>query len=262
MAGDGRRDDDRDQDRDRDNEGVSLGVARVSIADGDVYVQRGKSGDRMRALGGMPLLAHDAIGTGLSSRAEVQLGPANFIRLRGESEVRFVDLGNRFYRVEVVKGEATYSELRGGEAEVEIEAQHVTIRPLKRGVYRILVREAGQADLTVRNGEAEVASGVGVQRVKKGRRVAIRAEQPGAKVRTVKADREDTFDKWNERRNSQLEREPLYRAWGWPGFYYDPWYPDYLGFGYGYYGWPGFYGPRTFVTVHAPVVRGGHRGRR
>ena len=92
----------------RDNAGSGLGVARVSVTDGDVSIRQASTGDDMQALASMPLVAGDAIRTGDRSRAEVQLGHANFIRLDAHSEIKIGELGNRYYRLQIVRGTANY----------------------------------------------------------------------------------------------------------------------------------------------------------
>jgi hypothetical protein len=233
-----------------------LGVARLSLADGDVTVQRGGAGDRMEASSGRPLVAEDVIATGPASRAEIQLGAANFARLEQSSALRILDLGNRSFRFEVVRGSATYSQLNRGEADVAIEARQLSLRPLKNGVYRVTLHEGAQVDVVVRKGKAELFTPRGVETLKKGRRAAIRLDEQAAEIRIVKADRKDVFDEWNQRRDRLLRTERSYRAWG------GPWFPYWgIGVGFGHY-WPRPYyiAPRSRVIVRT-VARPGPRGR-
>jgi hypothetical protein len=251
---------------DRDPNGPNdVGVARVSIADGDVELQRA-SGDRLQARGGMPLAADDLISTGRSSRAEVQLGPGNLVRLNEESRVRVLDIGNRYYRLEVISGEINVSQIKGSEADVDVMTPNATVHTLKAGAYRITVREGVQTDLTVRKGEAEISSGHGSQKVKSGDRASVRGDRQTAELRMSEAAQKDAFDRWNERRDDVLE--PRYRTGG--GMIYGgyggwgPW-GGYGGFGYpfwgGGWGYPygGFYGGST-VIIGGGYRGGGYRG--
>ncbi len=246
------------------------GVARVSIADGEVELQR-ESGDRMQARGGMPMMSRDAISTGRSSRAEVQLGPGNLVRLSEDTRLRVIDIGNRYFRIEVLSGTVNVSQLRGGEADIDVMAPNTTVRPLKRGVYRITVREGAQTDLTVRKGEAEIVSGGGGQKVKSGHRASVRGDRQSAELRVNDADAKDSFDRWNERRDDVLE--PNYGGGGllYGGGLYDPfWGPGlglgygglgpYGGFGYGGFGRLGYRGIGFGPTV--VIGRGGFGGGR
>ena len=216
--GDGRRDDRTDDpdgnrpENQRDNRG-DAGVARVSIADGDVEVLRGDTRDRLPARGGMPLAGNDSIATGRSSRAEVQLGPGNLVRLNEETRLRIVDVGNRYFRIEVLSGTVNVSQLKGGEADIDIMAPNTTVRPLKTGVYRVTVRDGGQTDLTVRKGEAEIVSSHGGEKVKSGHRASVRGERQSPELRVSDAQPKDAFDRWNERRDDVLEPH-YYRGGG------------------------------------------------
>ena len=253
------------------------GVARVSVADGDVELVRGDSRDRLPARGGMALAGNDSISTGRSSRAEVQLGPGNLVRLSEESQLRIVDVGNRYFRVEVLRGTVNVSQLRGGEADIDVMAPNTTVRPLKTGVYRITVRDGGQTDLTVRKGEAEIVSSRGGEKVKSGRRASVRGDRQNPELLVSNAEHKDSFDRWNERRDDVLEPNfrggggSLYGGYG-GGYGYPFWGPGlgfgYQGFGYGYQGFGGGLGYRGigFGGFYRPTVVigrvGGFRGGR
>ncbi len=248
----------------RDNRG-DAGTARVSVADGDVEILRGDTRDHLPARGGMPLVGNDSISTGRSSRAEVQLGPGNLVRLNEDTRVRIVDVGNRYFRMEVLTGTINVSQLKGGEADIDVMAPNTTVRPLKAGVYRVTVREGGQTDLTVRKGEAEIVSNRGGERVKSGHRASVRGERQNPELRVSDAEPKDSFDRWNERRDDVLE--PHYRGGG--GLLYGG-YGGYGGGGYGYpfwgpgygYGYGRFYRPTVVIGGGFGRGGGGHRSRR
>lgn len=247
----------------RDNRG-DAGTARVSVADGDVEILRGDTHDRLPARGGIPLVGNDSISTGRSSRAEVQLGPGNLVRLNEDTRVRIVDVGNLYFRLEVLTGTVNVSQLKGGEADIDVMAPNTTVRPLKTGVYRISVREGGQTDLTVRKGEAEIVSNRGGERVKSGHRASVRGERQNPELRISDAEPKDSFDRWNGRRDDVLERH--YRGGG--GLLYGGYGGGYGGYGYpfwgpglGYYGYGGFYRP-TVIIGGGFGRGGGGRGRR
>ena len=161
----------------------------------------------------MPLAGNDSISTGRSSRAEVQLGPGNLVRLNEETRLRIVDVGNRYFRIEVLSGTVNVSQLKGGEADIDIMAPNTTVRPLKTGVYRVTVRDGGQTDLTVRKGEAEIVSSHGGEKVKSGHRASVRGERQSPELRVSDAEPKDAFDRWNERRDDVLEPH-YYRGGG------------------------------------------------
>lgn len=244
----------RGPDRDDAPAGPALGVARVSLADGDVHIVR-PSGDEFQAQASMPLVADDVILTGVRSRAEVQFDTGNFLRLAPESRVRMVSLGNKSFRMEVVSGVASYSQLKGGEADVAVETDLASVRIVKRAVFTVERRDVGQTDVTVREGVVEVVTDQGTERLKKGHLTA-RGKPDDVQIRTAKAEPKDDFDKWNNHRNKILRRDTSYRSWG-------PYWPSYAGFGYGW-GWPyyGYWGPSYRTVVVHRGGRGGGRHRR
>src|SRR5664279_2103075 len=58
-----------------------VGVARLSLVDGDVAVQRGDSGDSLAAAPNAPLLGGDYVTTGDAARAEIQIDGYTHVRL-------------------------------------------------------------------------------------------------------------------------------------------------------------------------------------
>lgn len=237
-----------------------LGVARVSASAGDAAKRHGTGGDLVQAEAGMPLVAGDTVTTGPGGRLEVRLDDSNYLRLSQNSEVRLKQLGERAFRLDVIRGTVSYSMLKYGEADVDLQTPNANVVPRKDGIYRVTVRGPKESSVIVRKGEAEVLTPDGSVVVKKGKEAAV--SEPGER-RIAAAPGKDPFDEWSERRNDLLEhdRGPVYArgpwypgphigvGWGWP-YYYDPfWYPYYGGFG-----------PR--VVVRAPVAVVGHRGGR
>ncbi|MEW5977403.1 MAG: DUF6600 domain-containing protein [Acidobacteriota bacterium] len=191
--------------------GPALGVARVSLVKGDVTLQRGDGGEWIQAQANMPLVEGDSLATGPGSRAELQLDYSNLVRIGQSSQVRLASLGNRAFRFQLERGILTYSELRGGEADVDIETPLMTIRPAKNGRYRVEMSDLNEAVVTVQEGEAEVASAAGKETLKKGRRMIVRGADQGVETRVVKAEGRDDWDEWNVRRDQQLKESNAYR---------------------------------------------------
>ena len=190
--------------------GPALGVARLSLAKGDVTVQRGESGDSIQATVNMPLVEADILTAGLASRAEVQLDYSNFLRLNELSEVRLANLGHRTFRIQLERGVVTYSELRGGDADVDIETPLAAVRPEKNGRYRVEVVGLDRVTVTVRKGRAEVASANGRETVKSGQRMIVRKGDQGIEFQVAKADPKDDWDLWNIKRDRQLRTSKAY----------------------------------------------------
>ncbi len=242
--------------------GPALGVARISLVNGDVSTRRGDSGDWVAAGVNTAVVEGDTVQTGPGSRAEIQLDYSNLIRLDGSAEVEIASLGNRAFRVRVFNGRITYSELRGGEADVDIETPLVAIRPQKNGRYEI---EVGPAEtvLQVRRGEAEVFSDGGSENVDRGRMLIAREGPDGLQVRVAGDEPRGEWDRWNESRDDRLTKSTSYRYvsrsvvgaddldyygdWQYVSGYGHCWYPRGVSVGwspysYGRWSWVGSYG--------------------
>ena len=242
--------------------GPVLGVARVSVADGDVRIVN-PSGDEEQAQAGMPLMADFVLLTKDDSQGEVQLDQGNFLRLAPGSEVRFLQLGNRSFQVELMRGVAELSQFKGREADVELQTPLGSVVTVKPGAFSVEYRSAVQMDVTVRDGQVEVLTDRGAERVKGGT-LTVRGEPENPTLRAGKSDPKSDFELWAKRRDKMLDQGRGRGA---------PWFPVYWGVGYGR-GWgfpgfwgPGFYGPRfgartVFVGVSGRTGRGFRGGRR
>src|SRR6185312_14958855 len=116
------------QERAPRSEGPAPSVARVSLIHGDVSTQRGDSGDWGSTTVNAPVVRGDQVATGQDARAEIQLDYANILRLAAHSQVKIADLTPKRIQVQVGQGYASYSMLKGSEAEVEIDSPNVAVR--------------------------------------------------------------------------------------------------------------------------------------
>lgn len=246
-------------------EEAGRGVARVSLVNGEITMQRGDSGDWVAAAVNAPLVTGDKIFAAQASRAEVQLDYSNFLRLGENTEVRMADLENRRYQMQVSKGVVTYRILRENTGQVEINTPAVAVRPLERGAYRIEVQENGETEITVRDGEAEVYSGQGTERLREGQTMIARVgpNDRAVEVQVVRAAGRDEWDRWNERRDKQVseaqsrryvhssvwgvEDLDAYGSWRDVEGYGHCWFPsgvavDWSPYSYGRWGWVDWYG--------------------
>jgi hypothetical protein len=193
------------------DDGPGRGVARISVMNGDVSVRRGDSEDVIAAAINSPLVVQDRLLTGPTSRAEVQFDWSNMIRIASDAEVRFAELEYKRYMVQVARGTATFRVLRDQDADVEISTPSVSVRPVKRGAYRISVHADGTSEITVRSGEAEIYTPKGSERLKSGRTMIARGTTAEPEFRVVSEIHEDDWDRWNERRDKDLERSRSYQ---------------------------------------------------
>ncbi len=186
------------------------GVARISVLNGEVSVRRGDSGDVVAAAINGPLMANDSILTSSSSRVEVQLDWANLIRVGPNSEVRFAGLDVRGYQIQIAAGTVMFRVLRPSQAQAEIDTPSVAIHPLGQGTYRVSVRDDGTSEITVRNGEAEIFSPRGSERLSAGRTMYARGPASDPEFQEVAAIAPDSWDQWNNERDQYLLRSRSY----------------------------------------------------
>ena len=196
---------------DEDDERPERGVARISLINGDVTVKRGDSGDLTAAAINAPLVVQDRIFTGPSSRAELQFDHSNMIRMAANAEVRLAELSQRRYIVQLARGLVTFRVLRDQQADIELSTPSISLRPAKRGVYRVEVLEDGTTEVTVRAGEAEVYTPQGTERVRAGRTLIARGSSTNPEFRDGPSTPIDDWDNWNDRRDRELERSVSYR---------------------------------------------------
>jgi hypothetical protein len=174
-----------------------VGVARISVIDGSVAVQRGDTSAPIDAAVNAPVLAADYVTTGDASRAEVQFDAVSALRLGDNVQMRFtrLDPGNRQFQV--AQGTVELSLLQGADGENDIDTPSVSIRPLDTGSYRVTVDPDGHTLLTVRSGRAEVVMPQGNQVVSAGSALLAQGPASSPSVQTAEAVAMDDFDNFN-----------------------------------------------------------------
>ena len=187
------------------------GVARISILNGDVSVRRSDTGDWVAAAVNAPVIVPDTVYSGASSRAEVQLDYANMIRLAANTEVRFTELEYRRYQLQIAQGTVTYSVLRDSNADVDLSTPNVSVRPYRKGRYRITVTPEGTTEVTVRDGAAEIYTPNGVESLGEGKTMLIRGSASNPEFRTASAIPRDDWDRWNSERDKELRQTSSYQ---------------------------------------------------
>lgn len=187
------------------------GVARLSLINGDVSIQRGDSGETIAGELNAPLVALDHVLTAQGSRAEVQFDWSNMIRLGPASEIRLGDLRDGNYLIQVAEGTTTFRVLREMDAQVEIATPTVSVRPTQKGIYRIMVRPDGSTQITVRSGRAEIFTPRGSETLNSGKTMEARGTVDDPEYMIGNAIPRDEWDTWNENRDRDLERSQSYR---------------------------------------------------
>ena len=176
-------------------------IARLSYVEGQIKFQ-GAQEVAPSALPDRPLVRGDRLATEPDGRAELALGSAT-LRLDESSAVTFADLDASAVRLELAEGTANLhlNELLESET-YEVVTLNTTIAFRTPGEYRVDITPSGATELSVRAGNAEVATAGGPVRVADGQRVRLEGRAEVASLVTPRAA--DAFDEWVLEREVQL----------------------------------------------------------
>jgi hypothetical protein len=190
--------------RAQDPDDLKRGVARISLMNGDVSVRRGDSGEWVAGVINAPLLTDDRVATGPNSRAEVEFDASNLLRLGANGELHLTQLEAARYQMELVRGIMTYRMLRTTDGNIEIDTPSLSVRPSRQGSFRISVNDAGETEVTARNGDVEVFTPHGSQWVHNGQTLTARGAAGDAEFQVAAAVGTDDWDRWSDGRDRML----------------------------------------------------------
>jgi hypothetical protein len=197
--------------------GISPGVARISVIQGDVSAQRGDTGDWAAATLNQPVVGGDRISTGDRSKAELQLDHANTLRLGNNAWAKIATVEGTQIQVQLGQGFAYYTISEGSEAEVEIDTPNAAIRPTsKEGIYRIEV-DGFETQVIVRKGAADISTPQGSSHVEMGQAATIRGTADNAGNVLGGAPSKDSWDSWTNERDGAIRSA---QSWNHTGRYY------------------------------------------
>ena len=180
------------------------GVARVSIAQGDVNVRRGENGTLTGAIVNAPLFSRDQLETGPGSRAEIELDVANVIRLAPDTELTFANLAFGRVQAQLGMGTTIVRVLRDSQTQVELDTPSVAFRPLAPGEYRISVFDNGTSQVTVRSGRLEMSGPRGSETIEQGQSLLVRGDASDPEFQQAYQSPRDQFDEWSTARDSEM----------------------------------------------------------
>jgi hypothetical protein len=173
---------------------------------GEVSVRRGDSGDLIAAAVNAPLVVTDRLLTGPNSRAEIQFDSSNMIRIGYSTEVRLSGLEYKHIQLQVAAGTVTFRVLQDSDAQIEISTPSVSVRPLRAGAYRVMVREDGSSEISVRSGQADIYSTNGSQVLQAGQTMEARGAASDPEFRVQAAIPYDGWDQWNDQRDREIQQ--------------------------------------------------------
>ena len=162
-------------------------MARISLINGEVSVRRGDSGDWVAGVINAPLLTDDYVATGPNSRAEIEFDANNVLRIGANAELRLTQLEYARNQMELAHGVVTFRMLRPSEGNIELDTPSLSVRPSRPGSFRVSVNEAGETQVTARNGDVEVFTPRGSQWVRNGQSLMARGASSDAEFQVVAA---------------------------------------------------------------------------
>jgi hypothetical protein len=193
-----------------DPEDSQHGVARVSIAQGDVNVKRGDNGQLDAVVVNAPLMTHDHLETSPGSRAEIALDAVNFVRLAPNTDLGLADVQYHHFQAQLGIGTIVLRVVGNSISQVEIDTPSVALRPLGPGEYRISVFDNGTSQVTVRSGGLEMSGPSGSQSVNAGQSLLVRGDFSNPEYQNGYEIARDQFDQWSETRDNELTASQSY----------------------------------------------------
>jgi len=183
--------------------------ARLSYITGNTYIQRAADLGYEEGVVNMPITEGDRLGT-TDGRAEIYLENRNYVRLDNNTKIDFLNLPKRDYeltRVRIWSGNVYFNvKFLEKEKNIEIHTSDVSLYILSEGLYRIDVRENRETEIFVFYGLLEAAGETDSVLIKDEHR--LEAIEGGFTSRPTQfyAVAEDSFDRWNEHRDSVVAK--------------------------------------------------------
>ena len=182
----------------------------MSFIHGDVSTRRGDNGQWEALTLNTPIMPGDRIATAHDSKAEVQLDYASVLRMANDATATLKNLDRSNIQVQVGQGLVTYSVLRAGGANTEIDTPNAGVHPLGVGEYRILVNSDAETQVIVRTGSADVSTPQGSTHVEQGQMITI-AGTDNPQYKTDPAPGRDDWDTWSNDRNHVITSADSWR---------------------------------------------------
>ncbi|MCX6609521.1 MAG: FecR domain-containing protein, partial [Acidobacteria bacterium] len=152
-----------------------------------------------------PLVAQDRLITGPGARADLQFDYATMVRLGANTEIRLAELQYQRFQLNLPVGLVTFKVWQNSQSEVDINTPSASIRPLRKGDYRVQVLEDGSTEITVRDGEVDIFTPQGSRKLGQGRTLRIQNTNGGeASFQTLSEAPFDSWDQWNRSRDQEL----------------------------------------------------------
>jgi FecR protein len=181
-----------------------VGVARISVLNGNVTIQRGDSGDSVAAALNAPVMVGDYLSTTGGARTEVQFDNADFVRVGSDSQLRVTHLDSTNHTLQLAAGTIDLRVLSMTGANPQVDTPSISIRPAQAGSYRVTVTHDGDTVFTVRSGRADLLAPAGTQTIQSGASVLVHGAASAPQISSIETVAYDEFDTWNHERDQYV----------------------------------------------------------
>ncbi|MCI4444472.1 MAG: hypothetical protein JHC32_00410 [Candidatus Aminicenantes bacterium] len=184
-------------------------VARVSFLQGKGFIQRAADLGYEDAVINDPVAEGDRLGTA-DGRLEIQFGRLNYLRLDNDTKLDILNLPKKdseLTRFRVWSGHVyIIVNSLNKEKNIEIHTPDSSFYILEKGIYRIDVEENKGTEILVFKGLAEAAGEQDSYLVKAEQRLEMAEGRFNSKPVTFRPVADDSFDRWNESRDKEVNR--------------------------------------------------------
>jgi hypothetical protein len=177
---------------------TDAGVARLSVIDGTVGLERGGATNAAAAVVNAPVLADDYVTTGPQSRAEIQFDGTTAVRLGENVQMRFTRIEPADRQVQLAAGTIDLRLLRGTDGTSTIDTPSISIVPRTEGSYRVAVGDDGTTFVSVRSGRADIETPQGAQSLAPGSTLIAQGTASNPQIASRDAIAFDSFDSFND----------------------------------------------------------------
>ena len=182
-----------------------LGLARLSMIEGNVQVLIQDTTDWTEATINLPLNERDRIWVAEDGKAELQIQGGVSTRADANTALDILTITADTAQFYLDRGHVYINDRRGGIKTVQVDTPQSSIRSYDNSIMMIDVTEDGVIEVSVLKGFAYAESRAGATRVSAGNTLTIRGED-NADLAPVSSP--DEWERWN------MDRDRRLTAWG------------------------------------------------
>jgi hypothetical protein len=182
-----------------------LGLARLSMIEGDVQVLIQDTTDWTEATTNLPLNERDRVWVSEDGKAELQIQGGVYTRADANTALDVLTITADTAQFYLDRGHVYINDRRGGIKTVQVDTPLSSIRSYDNSIMMIDVSEDGVTEVSVLKGSAYAESRAGATQVSAGSTLTIRGED-NADLAPVSSP--DEWERWN------MDRDRHLSAWG------------------------------------------------